>query len=99
MKGKFINGALHFPLEGRIDGTNAPALEKELLEELSLYDQVEVALDAGKLQYISSAGLRALLLGEKTSKSKSGSFILTNVGQEVMEILEVTGFDDILKIQ
>ncbi len=96
MKGKFINGTLHFPLEGRIDGTNAPALEKELLEELSLYDQVEVALDAGKLQYISSAGLRVLLNLRKTQKKPVRIF---NVSDEVFDIFSVTGFTDVLEVE
>ena len=84
-------------VEGRVDATTAPQLQNAILTAFQKVN--DVVLDCSALEYISSAGLRALLLGEKTSKSKSGSFVLTNVGQEVMEILEVTGFDDILKIQ
>ena len=84
-------------VEGRVDATTAPQLQNAILT--AFQKASDVVLDCSALEYISSAGLRALLLGEKTSKSKGGSFVLTNVGQEVMEILEVTGFDDILKIQ
>ena len=84
-------------VEGRVDATTAPQLQNAILT--AFQKASDVVLDCSALEYISSAALRALLLGEKTSKSKGGSFVLTNVGQEVMEILEVTGFDDILKIQ
>lgn len=91
------DGKVQLKVEGRVDATTAPQLQNAILT--AFQKAAEVILDCGSLEYISSAGLRALLLGQKTAKSKSGSFVLTNVGQEVQEILEVTGFDDILTIQ
>ena len=96
MKGQFIEGALHFPLEGRIEALNAPELEKELLEEISLYDQVEIALDAGALKYISSAGLRMLM---KLKKKTDGPVRIYNVSDEVFDILSVTGFTEVLEVE
>ena len=49
--------------------------------------------------YISSAGLRALLIGQKTAASKGGSMKLTNVSDVVMNIFEMSGFSKILKIE
>ncbi len=91
------DGKVLLTVEGRVDATTAPQLQNAILT--AFQKEKDVVLDCEALEYISSAGLRALLLGQKTSKSKSGSFVLTNVGQEVQEILEVTGFDDILTIQ
>ena len=84
-------------VEGRVDATTAPQLQNAILTAFQKGNNV--SLDCAKLEYISSAGLRALLLGQKTSKSKGGSFVLMNIVPEVMEIFEVTGFDDILTIQ
>ena len=84
-------------VEGRVDATTAPQLQNGILTAFQKGENV--VLDCQALEYISSAGLRALLLGQKTSKSKGGSFTLIHVGQEIQEILEVTGFDDILTIK
>ena len=82
-------------LEGRLDTVTAPQLENEL--KASLEGISELVIDAGKLEYISSAGLRVLLSAQKIM-SKQGSMTVKNVSEEVNEIFEVTGFSDILTI-
>ena len=83
-------------LEGRLDTTTAPELEKELKE--SLDGVTDLTFDLEKLEYISSAGLRVLLSAQKTM-NKQGSMKLVHVGEVIMEIFEVTGFSDILTIE
>ena len=82
--------------EGRLDTITAPQLESELRS--SLGGITELIFDLDKLVYISSAGLRVLLSAQKTM-NKQGSMILLNVRPEIMEILEITGFADILTIR
>lgn len=55
-------------------------------------------LDLEKLEYISSAGLRVLLKAQKAMKNEK-SLKLKNVGDAVMEVLEITGFADFLDIE
>lgn len=83
-------------LEGRLDTTTAPDLEKELKD--SLDDVTELIMDFEKLEYISSAGLRVLLSAQKIM-SRQGEMKLINVSNTIMEIFEVTGFVDILTIE
>ena len=83
-------------LEGRLDTVTAPELEKALVELIP--DLTELKLDFTNLDYISSAGLRVLLAAQK-AMNKQGSMTLTHVNEAVMEILEVTGFTDILTIR
>ena len=83
-------------LEGRLDTTTAPQLEKELKEALDSADSL--ALDFEKLEYISSAGLRVLLAAQK-AMSKKGGMTIRHVSDVIMEIFEVTGFSDILTIE
>jgi anti-sigma B factor antagonist len=83
-------------LEGRLDTTTAPQLEKELKEALDSADSL--ALDFEKLEYISSAGLRVLLAAQKVM-SKKGGMTIRHVSDVIMEIFEVTGFSDILTIE
>lgn len=87
---------LTIALEGRLDTTTAPELEKEL--KSSLDGVKELVFDFTKLDYISSAGLRVLLSAQKLM-SKQGGMKVTHVNEMVMEVFEVTGFNDILTIE
>ena len=91
LKGKELAVAL----EGRLDTITAPELETELKDSL---DGVEkLTLDFAKLEYISSAGLRVLLSTQKRMKTQ-GQMTVCNVNETILEIFEVTGFNDILTI-
>ncbi len=84
-------------IDGRVDTTNAPELQDAVLN--AFQKGSNIVLDMEKLAYISSAGLRALLIGQKTATSKGGSQKLIHVGDMIMEIFETTGFSDILTIE
>ena len=83
-------------MDGRLDTTSAPALEKAIHEDLS--DVKNLVLDMKAVQYISSAGLR-VLLGAQKKMQKIGSMKLITVCEAVMEVFEMTGFADILLIE
>lgn len=87
---------LDIALEGRLDTTTAPELDAAL--RASLDGVTALRLDFAGLEYISSAGLRVLLSAQKIM-NKQGEMKLTNVGEQIMEIFEVTGFSDILTIE
>ncbi|MBQ7593138.1 MAG: STAS domain-containing protein [Synergistaceae bacterium] len=94
---KEANGsALTVALEGRLDTTTAPQLEIELREGLK--DVKDLTIDMSKLVYISSAGLRVLLKAQKVM-NKQGKMTVKNASQEILDIFEVTGFDEILNIE
>lgn len=88
--------ALVIALEGRLDTTTAPDLEKEL--KTSLDGVTDLTLDLTNLDYISSAGLRVLLSTHKTMM-KQGQMKVTNASDIVKEVFDVTGFSDILTIE
>ena len=88
--------AVLIALEGRLDTTTAPDLEKEL--KSSLEGVTSLTLDLEKLEYISSAGLRVLLAAQKTM-NQQGKMNVVHVCETIMEIFEVTGFSDILTIE
>ena len=83
-------------LEGRLDTTTAPQLEKELKDDIDGVS--ELSFDFSKLEYISSAGLRVILSAQKIM-NKQGHMVIRNVNDDIMEIFEVTGFSDILDIE
>ena len=91
---KTLSGAaLTVALEGRLDTTTAPKLEEELRDGIT-----RLVFDVEKLKYISSAGLRVLLAMQKLM-NQQGEMVLQNVNEAVMEVFEVTGFSDILRIE
>ncbi len=92
----FADTKLTVALEGRLDTTTAPELEQSLQESIS--DVSELVMDFEKLEYISSAGLRVLLSAQKIM-NRQGSMKVVHVNETIMEILEVTGFVDILTIE
>ena len=83
-------------LEGRLDTTTAPELEKVI--KSSLDGVTELTIDMSRLDYLSSEGLR-ILLGAQKTMNKQGGMKVTHVNETIMEILEVTGFVDILTIE
>lgn len=87
-------GDLLVVLDGRLDTTTAPELDSFLREQ---YDgSGALVIDCEKLAYVSSAGLRVLLAAQKKTK---GAMKLIHVCELVMEVLEMTGFADILTIE
>ena len=83
-------------IAGRLDTNTAPTLEKAINENID--GTKNLVLDFKDIEYISSAGLR-VLLGAQKKMQQIGSMKLINVGEAVMEVLEMTGFADILVIE
>ena len=93
----FQNGILTIFLEGRIDSNNASTIEAQISEALTQNPSAaHVQLDAEKLAYISSAGLRVLL---KVRKQLKTSLPVLNVSGEVYDIFSVTGFTELLDVR
>lgn len=88
-------GELIIKLSGHIDSNNAPEVEQKLLELCDANMQCSIVLDFEKLEYISSAGLRVVL---KLKKRNSNTKII-NASQNVYEILEMTGFTQMLDVR
>lgn len=96
MEIKTINegGRLTIAVNGRVDTMTAPELEANL----KFGDATCVVLDLASVPYMSSAGLRVLLSAHKTMLGKGGELQIVNVQSAVKEVLEITGFSDILNL-
>lgn len=83
-------------IDGKLDTASAPQLEALVNNEL---EGVEIlVLDLAKLKYTSSAGLRTILLAQKTM-NKQGKMILKHVGDDVLDVFDMTGLTDLLTIE
>lgn len=87
---------LNVALEGKLDTASAPQFETFIKEELSGVDLL--VLDLAKLKYTSSAGLRTIVLAQKTM-NKQGKMILKNVCEDIMDVFDMTGLLDLLTIE
>ena len=83
-------------LSGRLDTLTSPQLE-EALRELPA-DITKLVIDLKDLEYVSSAGLRVFLNAQKSMMEK-GEMCLRHVYEEIMEVLDMTGFTQILTIE
>lgn len=92
----YTDGCLTLTLSGRLDTVSAPSLEAELKRSVS--DTRSLVFDFKELEYISSAGLRVLLSAQKVM-NKQGKMVIRNVGRDVMDVFEVTGFTEFLTIE
>lgn len=81
-------------VSGRVDTVTAPELEAAL----KFGNATCVVLDLANVPYMSSAGLRLLLAAHKTMMGNGGELQVANAQESVREVLDITGFSDILTL-
>jgi anti-sigma B factor antagonist/stage II sporulation protein AA (anti-sigma F factor antagonist) len=92
-----VEGKNVLRIAGRIDAASAPILEKKIDEQVA-QNHIRLLLDFSGVDYLSSAGMRLLLAGTKKLKAKEGILLLSGMGDDVMEIIKLAGFERILNI-
>ncbi|MUT67118.1 STAS domain-containing protein [Paenibacillus sp. NEAU-GSW1] len=92
-----VNGITVLPLEGRLDGNNATVAEQTFLKLLAEGKQ-QFVFDFSGLQYISSAGLRVILVAAKKLRATNGRMVCASLGEQVLDVFEMSGFTAILEM-
>ena len=82
--------------EGRIDTVTAPELEDSISKVPEGITAIK--FDFANVEYVSSAGLRVLLVAQKMMKKAGGAMTTANLPPAVKEVFDITGFSDILTI-
>ena len=85
-------------IEGRVETVTAPELEMKV-SPIWTIPAITLVFDCGKLEYLSSSGLRVILSTHKQVTAKGGKFILRNLTREIRSVIDLTGFSRILTIQ
>ena len=85
-------------LAGRLDGFTSATHEAELKALLG-GDASSVTIDLSQLDYVSSAGLRVLLMTAKLAKAKGGAVVLSSPTSVVLDVLKISVFDKIFEIR
>jgi anti-sigma B factor antagonist len=85
-------------VKGKVDSFTAPELSKAI-EKVNNDGRFKIVLDLNELDYMSSAGFRALLVGQRNCKRYNrGEIVLSRVPKKIMDALELTGFTPLFKI-
>lgn len=84
-------------ITGRLDAVTAPEYEKAV-NELICAGEIKIVVDFDGLDYISSAGLRGLLVTAKQLKGKGGQVRCANVKGTVKEVFDISGFGSIFEM-
>lgn len=82
---------------GRIDSSNAASAEADILTKIQ-GDAPALIIDLSRLDYLSSAGLRVLLVAAKTCRASQGKAVIQQAAPAVTEVLKLSGFDKIIPI-
>jgi len=91
------NGEVTLVVSGELTALTAEQFNTAM--ETAIAETSCLTLDCKDLEYVASAGLRVLLRAKKILDAKEGKFIIRNVCEEVMNVFEITGFNNMLDIQ
>ena len=94
---KQIDGVTILSLKGSIDAMTAPQITEHIQEQVAK-GNIKLIADLGGVDYTSSAGLRVLLGAIKDTRSQGGDLRLTGVQPDVLKVLNLSGFTNILKM-
>lgn len=91
------NNKLNIKLVGRLDTNTSVELEEAIKDDQK--EVAEIDLDLKDLDYISSAGLRLILVMHKNMNNKKGKLTVLHPKDDVMEVFDMTGFSTFLNIE
>ena len=92
-----LENVLSVDVKGRIDGSTAVAFEEAVRSAVEETDRALI-MDFGQLDYISSAGLRVILLTAKSLQSQDAKLVLCGLSDSIREVFKISGFDKLLQI-
>jgi anti-anti-sigma factor len=84
-------------VKGRIDAVTAPEFEKRLADLMAAGEKMFL-LNFSELEYISSAGLRSILVTAKQLKAKEGKLIFAGLQSSVKDVFKISGFGSLFNI-
>ena len=84
-------------VKGRLDASTSNKLEESLLASIEAGEK-QFALDFSRLDYISSAGLRVLLLAMKKLTNADGKLVLCSLQEQIKEVFDIAGFSSLFPL-
>ena len=97
-KGEQVNEAFIISVKGKLDTASAPEFEKQLSSWIDDGDN-KFVLDFNELTYISSGGLRSILVIAKKLKGTSGQLCLFGLKPTIKKVFDISGFSALVPIR
>lgn len=91
------NGIAIVELKGKLDTLACPELEKKLCDIIT-ETECRFLVDFSQLDFISSSGLRVLLIVAKQLKCANGKIVLCGLKKNIKEVFDIAGFSQLFKI-
>ena len=91
-------GTVIAKIDGRLDGANAQEFQGDLTDSIEAGDRA-VILDFENLSYISSAGLRVILITAKALRRQNAELAVCSLSDPIREVFEISGFDQIIPVR
>ena len=91
------NGVMELSISGRLDAVSAVEADKDFSNVIDAGHE-NLLVNLGSLDYISSAGLRVLLVVAKRIQQNGGKVVLCSLSPNVREVFEISGFSSIFNI-
>lgn len=82
---------------GRLDTSTSGVFEKELIGRIEAGES-DLVLDFGRLDFVSSAGMRILLMAAKRIRAAKGRMVLCELSEEIYNVFQISGFVAVLTI-
>lgn len=98
LRAEVFEHTLVISVAGRVDGMNTHQFRGGLEQNIQDYGGPSIVLDLEDLSYISSAGLRSILLVAESLSLQSKKLALCSLPRSVLEVIQVTGFDNIINV-
>jgi anti-sigma B factor antagonist len=92
-----VENNIQLNVSGKVDAMSATEFQNAVLK--AFQKGSNVIINFHDTTYVSSAGLRALLIGQKTAQSKGGKFMIVNANEGIIDVLRVTGLEKVLRVQ
>jgi anti-sigma B factor antagonist len=91
------NGVVILGVQGRLDASNADTVEQRLLALIAAGER-RLVIDCAQLDYISSAGLRVLLVAAKRLTATGGNIVVAALKEPIKEIFDIAGFAALFRV-
>lgn len=92
-----LDGGITLKIHGKLNAKTAEEFGE--VADAAIADSDTIVMDFDDVSYLASAGLRVMVSSQKKVKAKDGSLRIINVKPNVFEVFEMTGLDDVLKIE
>jgi anti-sigma B factor antagonist len=97
VKNQAADGVITLKISGKLSATTAEEFGVAANEAIA--ESKHIVMDFHDVSYLASAGLRVLVSSMKKTKAAGGSLVLKDVQENVQEVFEMTGLDDVFDIQ